>query len=134
MRRFTRDKFIRYRFALQTQVLRLRDRRDVDIKQWEQQFADSPGFLKVRVAGEDKTVDAKFSVFIDSFGNGGGIAHQRSTGAAARSAAAGPQVGADLALIASSVVQRRHAMLANRIGLREGGLRAGDGLVIQMGD
>ena len=58
LRRFTRDKFVRHRFALQAQVLRLRDRRDVDIEQREQQFADSPGFLKVRVAGEDKTVDA----------------------------------------------------------------------------
>ncbi len=64
----------------------------------------------------------------------GGIADQRRSGAAAHQADAGPEIGADLQLVAAPAVQLHHASLADRIHAREDRLRAGDGLVADMLD
>ena len=46
----------------------------------------------------------------------------------------GPQVGADLELVAPAAVQPAHALLADRIHAREHGLRLGDARVVDVGD
>lgn len=50
----------------------------------EQQLSDPVRLFQMRIAGKDKAIDTQRGVFIDPFGNGGGIAHQRGPGAAAR--------------------------------------------------
>ncbi|STW40083.1 Uncharacterised protein [Klebsiella pneumoniae] len=48
-----------------------------DVKQGEQQLSDPVRLFQMRIAGKDKAIDTQRGVFIDPFGNGGGIAHQR---------------------------------------------------------
>ena len=67
-------------------------------------------------------------------GDGRAIAYQRRAGPAAHQTDARPQVRANLQPIATSVVQRRHPLLADRIGTRQRRLRFGDGLVVEMGN
>ena len=67
-------------------------------------------------------------------GHGLRIADQRRAGAAAHQADAGPEVGADLQLVAAAAVQPAHALLADRIHAGEHGLRLGDARVVDMGD
>ena len=54
-----------------------------DVKQGEQQLSDPVRLFQMRIAGKDKAIDTQRGVFIDPFGNGGGIAHQRGPCAAA---------------------------------------------------
>ena len=54
------------------------------VKQGEQKLSDPVRLFQMRIAGKDKAIDTQRGVFIDPFGNGGGIAHQRGPGAAAR--------------------------------------------------
>ena len=68
-------------------------------------------------------------IFPDPRRDGLGIADQRRAGAAAHQADAGPEIGADLELVAAAAVQLRHALLADRIHPREDLLRRGDRLV-----
>ena len=63
-----------------------------------------------------------------------GVADQRRAGAAAHQADAGPEVGADLELVAPAAVQRGHALLADRVHAREDALRRGDRRVVEMAD
>ena len=60
------------------------------------------------------------------------IADQRGAGAAAHQTDAGPEIGADLELVAAAAMQLRHALLADRIHPREDLLRRGDGFVGDM--
>ena len=63
-----------------------------------------------------------------------GIADQRGAGAAAHQADAGPEIGADLELVAPPAVQARHALLADRIECARRPLRRGDGVVVDAAD
>ena len=63
-----------------------------------------------------------------------GIADQRGARAAPHQADAGPEVRADLELVAPAAVQLHHALLADRIHAREDFLRGCDGVVGDMLD
>ena len=72
----------------------------------EHELGEAVGLLQVRVAGEDEAVDAEPDVFRHALGDLVRVADQRRAGAAAHEADAGPEVGADLELVAPAAVQR----------------------------
>ncbi|MDT4848169.1 hypothetical protein FQZ97_822540 [compost metagenome] len=83
----------------------------------------------MRVAGEDEALDAEVGVFLDARRHLLRIAHQGGAGAAAYQAHAGPEVGGDFQVVATSTVQRGHAPLAFGVEAGEGLLGGGDGLI-----
>ena len=73
-------------------------------------------------------------VLLHPLGHRLGVADQRRAGAAAHQADAGPEIGADLELVAPAAVQPAHALLADRIHAGEHGLRLGDARLVDMRD
>lgn len=73
---FMWNKFVGDCFFLQMQVLWLWDGWYCDVKQGEQQFFDLVCFFQMWIVGKDKVIDIQCGVFIDFFGNGGGIVYQ----------------------------------------------------------
>lgn len=88
----------------------------------------------MRIARENKGVDAQIGIFLHARCDRRAVAHQRGAGAAAHQADAGPQVRADLQVILFAAVQRRHAPLADGVETRKGLLCIGDGFLIEVRD
>ena len=103
-------------------------------QQRKHQFGEPIGFLQMRIARHDEGIDAERHVFLHARGHRRRIADQRGPGAAAHQADAGPEIGADLELVAAPAVELHHASLTDRIHARKDRLRAGDGFVADVVD
>ena len=99
------------------------------VQQRKHQLGEAIGFFEMRIAGHDEGIDADILIFPDPRRHGLRIADQRRSRAAAHQADAGPQVRADLELVAATAMQLRHALLSDRVHSREDLLRRGHGLV-----
>src|SRR5689334_11292125 len=73
----------------------------------------------MRVARHDEGIDADILILPDPRRDRLGITDQRGARAPAHQADAGPEVWADLELVAAAAMQLGHAMLADRIHPRE---------------
>src|SRR6202011_641592 len=93
------------------------------------QLGKTIGFLEMRIARHDEGVDADVLILLDPRRDSWGIADQRRSRATAYQADAGPEVRADLELVAAPAMQLRHALLADRVHPREDLLRGSHGLV-----
>src|SRR6185312_1002733 len=85
----------------------------------EHQFGETIGLFEMRIAGQDESIDADILIFLDPRRHRFGITHQSGAGPAAYETNAGPQVRADLELVAPAAMQLRHALLTDRIHARE---------------
>ena len=101
-------------------------------QQREDQLGKPVALFQMRVAGENEGLDPELHVFLHPGRDRLGVAHQRRPGAAAHQAHAGPQIGADLELVAPAAVQPAHPLLAHRIHAGEDFLGLGDLGVVDM--
>src|SRR5436190_2073804 len=81
----------------------------------EYQISKPIGLLEMRIARQDEGVDAELPVLCQPGGHDLRVADQRCAGPAANESDPGPQVRADLELVAPATVQLDHASLADRI-------------------
>ena len=81
-------------------------------------LAEPVRLLEVGLARQDEVVEAELVVLGDALGDLVVAADQRGAGAAAHEAEAGPEVGRDDEVVAAPAVQRRHAVLADRLARR----------------
>ena len=112
-----------------------RRRRHADVrerKQGKHELGEAVSLFEVRVARQDEGVDAERDVFLHPRRHGLGIANQRRAGAATHQSDAGPQVGADLELVAAAAVQLGHPALTDRVHAGKNLLCIGDRLVAQV--
>src|ERR1700722_13677826 len=103
-------------------------------QQRKHQLREAVGFLEMRIAGHDKSIDAGVLIFPDTRRHGRGIPDQSRSRAATDQTDAGPKVRADLQSVAASAVQLRHALLTDRVHPREYLLRRSYGFVGDMLD
>ena len=103
-------------------------------KQGKNELGEAVSLFEVRVARQDEGVDAERDVFLHPRRHGLGIANQRRAGAATHQSDAGPQVGADLELVAAAAVQLGHPALTDRVHAGKNLLCIGDRLVAQVPD
>lgn len=83
-------------------------------EQRQDAFTEPVGLLQMRLTREDELVDAEPVELHDPGGHLLMAAHQGGTRAASDQADTGPQIGRDLQGVATSAVQRDHAVLAFR--------------------
>ena len=98
----------------------------------EDELGEAIAFLEMRIAGQDEAIDAERHILLHALGDLVRIADQRRAGAAAHQSDAGPEVRADLELVAPPAMQARHALLADRVEARKGLLGRRDGLVVEL--
>src|SRR6185369_1749627 len=103
-------------------------------QQREDELGEAVAFLEMGISRQDESVDAQRHIFLHACGDLLRIADQSRARPAAHQADTGPEIGADLELVAPPAMEARHALLADGIESREGTLRRGDGLVVEMLD
>src|SRR5271166_5390458 len=89
--------------------------RPIEREMRKYQLGEAIGFFEMRVARHDEGIDPDFLIFPDPRGDSLGIADQRGARTATHQTNAGPEIGADLELVAAATMQLLHALLADRI-------------------